>query len=134
MPHRPRDRGSDRTAPARGDLRVETADNADGVRLLVAGELDRDSAEQLRATVDAALKRQPGVLVIDLSGVTFCDSSGLHVLLHARRAVAAHGGELTLRTGRTVDSLLHITGTARLFMIAPDTGADAGGGGRRGTS
>ena len=53
---------------------------------LVAGELDHHGAksvmEELERRIDAA---QPRELTLDLSGLTFTDSSGIAVLLRAHR-------------------------------------------------
>ena len=51
-------------------------------RLLVFGELDLSTAPEL----DRALSAEDADIVIDLRGVEFIDSSGIHALLDARRA------------------------------------------------
>ena len=45
--------------------------------LIVSGELDMATADALRAEMDLI----PGPLTLDMSGVTFMDSTGLHVIL-----------------------------------------------------
>lgn len=88
----------------------------DGVALVyAAGEIDRDSAPQLRAAVDAALRTDPAVLHFDMSAVTFCDSSGLHVLVRARRLSTESGGAVTVTSSSAVTRLFDITGTTALF-------------------
>jgi len=52
--------------------------------IAVTGELDIETASQLSDEVERAVWRTVGVFVLDLSGVTFLDSSGLHALLRAR--------------------------------------------------
>jgi ABC-type transporter Mla MlaB component len=74
--------------------------------LCVAGELDISGAARLDEEI-AAAAAACGSLVLDLSGVTFCDSSGLAVLLRARRR---HAG-IAMRPGAGV---LHV---ARLGCV-----------------
>ena len=70
--------GSDMPVICKEDQRCLTA--------LVAGELDhhgaRSALRELEEALDAALPRK---LVLDLSGVTFMDSSGIAVILRARQ-------------------------------------------------
>lgn len=49
--------------------------------LFVDGEIDMSSAAGLSAALDAVLVVRPSMLCIDLSGVTFCDSTGFRVLV-----------------------------------------------------
>jgi anti-anti-sigma factor len=62
--------------------------------LAVEGEIDLAVADQLDTAVRGAL--DDGVTVLDLSRVTFLDSTGLRIILTASRAVNS-GGPLVLR-------------------------------------
>ena len=63
--------------------------------LELSGELDHHAArkamEEMEMAIDAAV---PLKLVLDLGGVTFMDSSGIALLLRARRRMEALGGNL----------------------------------------
>jgi anti-sigma B factor antagonist len=86
----------------------------------VRGELDLDTAPELRRVLVATIDRNPGELVVvDLEGVDFIDSAGLGVLLGGRdRARRAGGGDLVLvATGRSVLRALELTGLTRVFAI-----------------
>ena len=52
--------------------------------VLLRGEVDLDTAPQLTATLDAAIRESRGAFVVDLCDVTFLDSSGVSVLVRAR--------------------------------------------------
>ena len=52
--------------------------------VLLNGEIDLDTAPQLTATLDAAIRETRGAFVIDLCDVSFLDSSGVSVLVRAR--------------------------------------------------
>jgi anti-sigma B factor antagonist len=83
----------------------------------VAGEVDAETAPQLRDALLAALADAEAV-VVDLDSVTFMDSSGLSALLVAHRAAEASGGTLRLRDvpGRVM-KLLTITGLDELLTV-----------------
>ncbi|MGW6918986.1 STAS domain-containing protein [Kitasatospora sp. NPDC054939] len=107
-----------------GRLRADLETAADGAVVgRVAGELDHDSAPELRRALTAALHSGPVGLLLDLSGVTFCDSAGLEVLLRIRREAAAAGRTFGLGTvGERVGRLLDLTETRSLLVA---DGADA---------
>src|SRR5436189_287894 len=73
---------------------VQQATDADGVRLVLGGELDLAGAGDLQDAATRALREQPAVLVVDLDGLRFIDSSGIAALLQvsnqARAAGVAH--------------------------------------------
>jgi len=88
----------------------------DTIRVLVRGELDAATGPQLEEEVRSAERDAPAVLVLDLDGVEFFDSTGLQIVLDAdRRAretgrqlvVAARGGEpeRVLRLAGVLDDL-----------------------------
>ena len=52
--------------------------------MLLRGEMDLDTAPELTATLDTAIRESRGAFVIDLCDVTFLDSSGVSVLVRAR--------------------------------------------------
>ncbi|MGW6492717.1 STAS domain-containing protein [Streptomyces sp. NPDC055056] len=77
--------------PAR--LSITPASAGGGVRVLtLCGEIDADTASGLRAALNSADKVTSARSVLDFSGVTFMDSSGVNVLvaaLHEARAAGA---------------------------------------------
>ncbi|OKK22371.1 metal ABC transporter substrate-binding protein [Streptomyces sp. CB00455] len=106
---------------------VRAADVA--VVLKLAGELDHDTAQPLRAALDAAVARG-GRLVVDLSGLGFCDSTGLNVLLHSRLSAQEAGGTLELAGLRgSVARMFRITGADAVFPVHADVAQALGTGG-----
>lgn len=102
--------------PAR--LRVEVRDVAGSALLTPVGELDHHTAELLRTPLDAALDAGRARLVVDCSGLEFCDSTGLNVLLGARlRAQAAGGGVHLVAMRPAVARVFHITGADSVFTV-----------------
>lgn len=59
----------------------------------LAGEIDHDAAQGLRIQLDdALLTRSPRILVMDLGGVGFMDSSGIGLILGRQPAHPARAG------------------------------------------
>ena len=56
----------------------------------IQGEIDHDSAAEIRAHIDAAAQsRKPKVLCLDFSGVSFMDSSGVGLVMGRYRQMTA---------------------------------------------
>jgi stage II sporulation protein AA (anti-sigma F factor antagonist) len=88
---------------------VSTA--ADGIRVLtLAGEVDRDTGQTLREALDASGTPYPHI-VVDLSRVTFMDSTGINILIAAHRSLTEAGGWIRLAAPtEAVLRLLQIVG------------------------
>ncbi|MFC6600301.1 STAS domain-containing protein [Kitasatospora paranensis] len=105
---------------------VTVRDSLAGPVLECQGELEPDTANRLRTALDRALASLPvpPMLMVDLSAVTFMDSSGLNTLLRARMAAVRQGTIVHLaRPSHPVVRVLRITGTDRLFDIDQDAPA-----------
>ncbi|MBB4913753.1 STAS domain-containing protein [Streptosporangium saharense] len=80
----------------------------------LTGEIDIFSSSALRHQLINTLRHSTNVLVLNLSGVTFCDVSGLGVLVGARRRARSMGITLVLAAPRPfLSRLLHVTGLGR---------------------
>jgi anti-anti-sigma factor len=92
--------------------------------LAVSGELDIASTARLRDRIVTTLNDTIGPVIIDLSGVTFCDATGLALLVGARRRAKLRGLTVVLAgPTHTVSKLLRITGLDRAFTIYPSVAA-----------
>lgn len=93
-----------------GLLTVEVQPDDSDVIIVVAGELDPHTAPRFEDALREALGAEPGRVVLELSGVTFMDSSGLRVVLAAHEDLAARGIQVVLRSpSDPVRRLLEIT-------------------------
>ncbi|MQS16860.1 STAS domain-containing protein [Streptomyces kaniharaensis] len=105
-------------------LRV-TVEREGPVRILtLAGELDHDTADGLRAALarpaDDGLER----IVVDLGALQFCDSTGLNILLRARLDTETAGVRLEIAGPRPVVArLFAVTGADAVLRIHPDLGS-----------
>ena len=93
--------------------------------LSAAGEIDHDSRLVLADAAETALLDGHNRLVVDLTGVTFCDSGGLSLLVDLHKRTRAQGGHLRLAGVQpTVQAVLLATNLDRLLPVHP-TVADA---------
>jgi anti-anti-sigma factor len=101
-------------------LAVSTRAAADITIAELAGELDIASAPALREQLLGLLRPGSGRLVIDLSQVSFCDASGLAVLVGTGRRASLRGGFLRLAAvSPQVDRVLLMTGLHRHLGVFP---------------
>ncbi|MCG6493809.1 STAS domain-containing protein [Kitasatospora sp. A2-31] len=90
----------------------------------LAGDLDIETLEPARSKLDDLVEQRPPLLVVDLGRVTFCDSSGLNLLLQTRMAAAAADVEFRLAAPSTmVLRLLELTCADSVFSIHPSLDA-----------
>jgi anti-anti-sigma factor len=114
-------------------VHVSVLGNADdSVVVTVRGNLDIDSAPVLSTTLAQVLDREVPRIVVDLSGVEFCDSTGLSAfVLGDRRAQAAGGWVRMAAPSDWMTRLLDTVGLLRRLDVYPSV-ADALAGRRDG--
>jgi anti-anti-sigma factor len=90
------------------------------VRAALSGEIDFANATSLQERILAACKeRSANMLVLDVAGVVFMDSSGLRALLHLQRELAdGDGGLALLSPTAQVRGILTLTGLDRQLPAA----------------
>lgn len=96
---------------------------ADGViEIAVEGELDLSVAEQLQQAIDGD---GTGTTLVDLAGCTFMDSTGIAVVLRARRSREENGGgRIVLHSpSKQVAKVLRITGLTEDGLLYEDRDA-----------
>jgi anti-anti-sigma factor len=59
-------------------------------------EIDIANAEQVGEQLSSAIARGAGIVIADMTGTRFCDSSGISMLVQAHRQAAANQAELRL--------------------------------------
>jgi len=94
-------------------------DGEDGGAVLVrvAGDLDVATAADLWPHLSGLVAAGHIRIVLDCSGLTFLDSSGIAVLVRGLRAVTPLGGSLRLRSvGQRVLEVLTITSLTQVFL------------------
>ena len=82
-----------------GDFVLEAQPDGDAVTVVLAGEFDLAMADPIRKALTRAMREPRARLILDLSGVTFIDSSGLHIILDAYEVCRDGGPRLIIRPG-----------------------------------
>jgi anti-sigma B factor antagonist len=102
------------------DFQLLLSEPSDGVlELRLMGEVDMSNVQTLRdATATASASYQ--CLVFDLSELRFIDSSGLHALAEANRAMVERDGSTkVICAPGNIRRVFELTGLDRVFSIVP---------------
>ena len=103
-------------------LRVTVEPLEDGLLIRAVGEVDLSTADALRRELEAA-RVEADTVLLDLSDVTFIDSTGLHLLLEASHSSAVTDWSFfVVRPSEQVRRLIELSGTADLFTLVDPTG------------
>lgn len=91
----------------------------------LAGEVDATNSEELHGVLESVVREHPRLLLVDLSGLSFMDSTGLRMLLRANRELDREGGVLGLVAPQaSVARVLQLTKADQLIPVY-DSVADA---------
>ncbi|OKJ99558.1 anti-anti-sigma factor [Streptomyces sp. CB03234] len=114
-------------------LTVDEAEHGAWTVLSIQGELDLVSSPVVRRCVHKAVAEGRRDVVLDLSQVLFCDSSGVGVLIASRRLLHSCRGRLRLILpaqgavdGSHVNRVLAALGVRRLFAVYADVASATG--------
>ena len=104
-------------APEPVQLELSCRTDADGNQVIsVTGELDIATAEQAYGYISEVIDSWPTAVSVDLSGLTFCDASGLGVLAKIARHARQAGRQLKLTSVRPpLLKLMRLTGLDGVF-------------------
>jgi len=101
-----------------GHLSLESSVDRDTrtARVSLGGELDLNGVDSLTAELNRLAAQGVDTVLVDASGVTFLDSSGLSALLAGRESLKASGGQLkVVATSTAVARVLDMTGTRSIL-------------------
>ncbi len=108
-------------------LDVRVAYRAGTLALTLTGEIDLDSVAVLHQAIREARAPWGTHVAIDLSGVTFMDSTGIHALLTCYQRARDHGGSLSVTGAQgVVERVLHLSGILPLLQPQPPGGTRPG--------
>lgn len=99
-------------------LEITTTRSSDSSAIVLSGELDSASTERLDDLIREAEETGIERIVVNLSDVDFVDSTGLSVLLHAKKR---SNGRLSFipSNHEAVTRLLELTGTVEMLGSGP---------------
>jgi anti-sigma B factor antagonist len=99
-------------------LSFDVLRDGDEAHLGVAGEIDMATAPDLEQAALALLDERPRRLVLDFSGVPFCDSSGIGMLVRLYNKATVSGCRLSIRQPTpNVRAILDMTALTKIFHI-----------------
>src|SRR4051812_29424082 len=89
--------------------------------LPLEGEIDLHVSPRIASALGAMIEQKPERLVVDLSAVSYIDSSGLAVLIEGMQNVEAYGGKFVLAgLQENVRPIFEIARLDQVFRIYPD--------------
>ena len=99
---------------------VDDVGLGDAPGVAVRGEVDIGVVEALEEAIDGAIRDSVGAFIIDLTGLDFIESSGLHVLVRARGLLSREDRALAVVCPfGPVRRALELSGTSELFALYP---------------
>jgi anti-sigma B factor antagonist len=102
----------------KSDFVVDSQTTGRAVTLALSGELDLMSSPLLDQALESAYASSPELIVVDLRGLEFMDSTGLHRLVAAQQRAVQSGRRFgVVRGGEQVQRLFDLTGIAELLTI-----------------
>ena len=102
----------------RPDLSISVQRGTAEALVTLTGEIDMSTVGRLSAVVSDLLNPAPPRVVLDLAGVTFCDSQGLGTLVVlSRKATVAQSVLVLINVGDFLLRVLDITGLRDALMI-----------------
>jgi anti-sigma B factor antagonist len=95
------------------------AEGSGSIRLALQGDLDLATAPVLAQRIAVACQANPAEILLDFTGVTFCDSSGIRECILASEKCAASGIKMKmLGAGEQVSRVFEIVGLSDRFEWA----------------
>jgi anti-anti-sigma factor len=93
-------------------LELSTRPGTDGIPVVtVAGEIDMSNADRFRDALGlAAAAADGGSFVVDLTGVEYLDSAGVHALFE-------HAAQIRLVAGPLLEPVLTVSGLADIISV-----------------
>jgi anti-sigma B factor antagonist len=89
--------------------------------LELEGEIDLHVSPEVTESLRAMTAKKPKLLVVDVSKVTYFDSSGLAALIGAMQNVQEYGGKFAIaNVQETVQHIFEIARLDQVFRIFPD--------------
>jgi len=100
------------------NLRIEVADTTSPTTVVLTGEIDVSTSNRVREALIAISNSGETSVVVDMTNVTFMDSTGLAALVGPLKRFRSLNGQIVLRSpSKGVLKVLEITGLTRVFTI-----------------
>jgi anti-sigma B factor antagonist len=102
-------------------FRIDVRPERDAVRVRPVGEFELATADRVRAQIDELVHDGFARVILDLRGVTFLDSAGLHVLIDADASSRSDGWELLVhKSSGSVTRAIELVGLHEQLRFVED--------------
>ncbi len=100
-------------------MEIRSEKHADGTVAFIHGEIDHHNAKKARERLDGIIEADaPVCFGLDLSGVTFCDSSGLGLVMGRMRKCQTMGCNMVIKNpSDAARKILEIAGMDKILKI-----------------
>lgn len=100
-------------------MSVEINVTGEVVTAYLSGELDHHTAKDMRESIDNAIElNMPSLLVLDFSGVTFMDSSGIGLVMGRYRNLQKTGASLHISgASQSIYKVMKLAGIEKLAKL-----------------
>jgi stage II sporulation protein AA (anti-sigma F factor antagonist) len=91
----------------------------DTVTCFIKGEIDHHQSTEIRTQIDHAVGRNtPKMLILDFSGVSFMDSSGIGLVMGRYKKMQSIGGKVKVQNAPPhIKKVMKIAGLSALAII-----------------
>ena len=91
------------------------------VVVVLPAEIDVTNSEEVYEQLVAVLAPGVGTVIADMTSTVFCDSSGVHAIMHAYESAAARDVRMRLAvsSATSVRRVLELIGVGRLMPVYP---------------
>ena len=99
---------------------IEKAQEEDIIIFRISGEFDVYTAVELKIPLHEAISEKHKKIIVDMTEVSFVDSSGLGLLIHALKHLRAYNGQIVLVVKRKdIIDIIRVTNLSQLLRIYP---------------
>jgi anti-sigma B factor antagonist len=104
--------------------KIRSVSQAEPAIVPLEGEIDLHESPNVREALKPLIEKKIHRIYVDLSGVTYIDSSGLAVLIDAMQRIGSYGGKFGLiAIPPSVRNVLEIARLDQVFRVYPDRDA-----------
>lgn len=100
-------------------MEIRTEKRSGQLTAYLIGEIDHHNAKEARLKLDILIdEEKPDEFFLDLSRVTFCDSSGLGLVMGRMKKCASSGSRMTVKNpSKAAYKILEIAGMDKILKI-----------------
>ena len=100
-------------------MKIEFSNEKNALIMKIEGEVDHRYAIRIRREADRKIVTYPNkTFVIDLTGVSFMDSSGIGVIIGRYKLVKSFGSEVIIvSSNNTIDRILDMSGIRKIIKV-----------------